>query len=325
MSSLKFTSVYINDFFTVVGQKESAGKLKKFDFVIDDYYFGEKTFELAEIKMQKTIIDNLLARNNLLESEIDCLVGGELSNQLTATNYNAKNYSFPILGVYSACASYVESLIILSNLVNSGQMKKGFTITSSHNLTAEKQFRFPVEYGAPKNSCSSHTATGACGNYLSNTKSKIKIESATIGSVIEYGIKDAGNMGAIMAPAAAETLTRHLHDLNRDANYYDLILTGDLGEIGSKIFKEFLKATKNLSLTNHLDSACEIYTEEQKVNAGASGPVALPIVMWNKIIRMAKYKKILLIATGSLHSPIMVNQKLAVPAIAHAISLEVTK
>ncbi len=323
MSSLKFNNVYINNSYTVAGPLESKGLIKKFDCKMKDYYFGEKTFEQAEIKMQKTVIDNLLKKNNLKDKDVNCLIGGDLSNQLTATGYNAKNYDISFLGVYNACASYPESLIILANLIESNQMQNGIIITSSHNLTSEKQFRFPVEYGAPKPDFTTFTATGSVGNILSNKKSSLKVESATIGKVIDFGIKDAQNMGAVMAPAAAEVLVKHLKDLKRNYDYYDLILTGDLGSIGCKILKEFLNKTTKINLTNHVDAGCEIYKEDQRTCAGASGPVSLPLVLWNKVFHNPQIKKVLIIGTGSLHSPVMVNQKLSIPAIAHAVSLEV--
>lgn len=327
MGSLTFTNVYINDAFTIAGPMEKKGQIKKFDRTISDYYFGEKTFEKCEIKMQRIVIENLIKKNGLRERDIDCIIAGELSNQLTASTYTAAEFDIPMLGVYSACACYVESLIILSNLIDSGKMSRGIALTSSHNLCSEKQFRFPIEYGAPKGAHTTFTATGSVGNILSNKKSNIKIESGTIGKVIDYGIKDATNMGAVMAPAAAEVLVRHLKDMKRKANYYDVILTGDLGEVGSTLFKEFLRLNYKMTIENHVDSGCEIYKPDQKnkTNAGASGPVAIPMVLWNKVLTDSRFKKVLVIATGSLHSPVMVNQKNTIPAIAHAISLEVLK
>ena len=137
------------------------------------------------------------------------------------------------------------------------------------------------------------------------------------------GIKDVNNIGAVMAPAAASTIVRHLEELKRDINYYDLILTGDLGKIGTKILKEFLNINHNIKLNNHIDAGTMIYSESQNINSGASGPVCLPLVLFTKILKNKKYKKILLIGTGSLHTPTLVNQKNSIAAIAHAISLEV--
>lgn len=322
MASLIFKNVYINDQETVVGPYENNGILN-FNNSIKDFYGDEKSFENCEIKLQKMVFDNILHKNNLSDINIDLVVGGDLMNQITATSFNMRDYNIPFLGVYSACASFPESLLILANMIDTKFFKKGIAITSSHNLTSEKQFRFPIEYGCLKPKRSTFTATGAVSTLVSNKVSKVKVESATIGRVIDYGIKDPFNMGAVMAPAAASTIVNHLNELNRSINYYDVVLTGDLGEVGSQILKEFLLKNNNIKMKNHLDAATLIYSDEQETFSGASGPVALPIVLFNKILKQRKYKKILIVGTGSLHSPVMCNQKNTIPSIAHAISLEV--
>ncbi|MBQ6687198.1 MAG: stage V sporulation protein AD [Bacilli bacterium] len=323
MSSLKFDNVYIKNSFSIAGPLEKNGQIKKFDLTMDDYYYREKTFEQAEIKMQRIVIDNLLLQNKLLDGDIDYLIGGELYNQIAISSYSAKYYQIPFLGLYSACATFVESVSVGANLINSKQANNIIAVTSSHNLNSEKQFRFPVEYGAPKPHTATFTATGCVGALLTNEKSKIRVDSATIGIPIDMGMKDANNMGAVMAPAAAETLARHLLDLKRSSDYYDLILTGDLGEIGTKIFREYIKRSYDLKLKKHIDAGSELYLDNQETYAGASGPVALPLVLFNRILKTNKYKKILIIGTGSLHTVSLINQKNTIPAIAHAVSLEV--
>jgi stage V sporulation protein AD len=323
MSSLFFPNAYIKDFYLLVGPLEKMSKIKKYDFFLNDYYFGEKTFEQAEIKMQKLAIKNLITRNDLKEEDIDCLIGGDLLNQISATSYSKDNNDISFLGVYSACATFVESLIISSLLIEKSNIKNVIAITSSHNLTAERQFRYPVEYGALKSKTSTFTATGACSALVVKEKAKIKIESTTIGKVINLGCNDVSNMGAIMAPAAGDTLHNHLKELKREIDYYDLIMTGDLGCIGSDIFKRYIKECYNLQIKNYIDAGCEIFIHDDITNSGGSGPVCLPLVFFGKIIDNKKYKRVLLIATGSLHSTTMVNQKQSIPAIAHAISLEV--
>jgi stage V sporulation protein AD len=323
VGSLVFKNIYINDYYSVVGPLEKNSRLKIYDVGLKDYYFGVKTFEQAEIKMQQTVIDNLMIKNNLQESEIDLIVGGDLLNQISATGYAMKNYSFPLLGIYAACATFAESLIVSASFLNNSKIKKVLTITSSHNLTAERQFRYPVEYGAPKPHTATFTATGAIGTIMSKKESKIKVESATVGAVVDMGINDPNNMGAVMAPAAAKTLFMHLNDLKRDIDYYDVVLTGDLGCVGASIFKEYLKVTYNIKLKKYFDAGCELYLKEQDTYAGGSGPVCLPLILFNQIIPSKKYKKILIIATGSLHSTTLVNQHKTIPAIAHAVSLEV--
>ena len=322
MASLKFNNVYIKDSFTVAGPLESEGQIGKFDIMMEDYYYKEKTFIDAEIRMQKVVIDNLLYRNKAAGT-IDLLLGGDLSNQLTITNFSAKHFAIPFLGVYSACASFAESLIIASEFIESGNIKNAIAITSSHNLNAERQFRFPIEYGAPRVKTTTFTATGAVGTLLTQEKNKIKVESATLGNVLDYDQKDATHMGAVMTPAAVEVLMKHLEDLKRDVSYYDVILTGDLGKIGTKIFREFLNQNYGIKIKNHMDAGCEIFLPSQEVYSGSSGPVTLPLVLFNKVIKNTKFKTILFIATGSLHYKDTTNQKKSIPSIAHAVSLEV--
>ena len=318
MASIKFNNVYLDKSYSVVSDLEAKGSIKNYDLVINDYYFGLKTFEGAEIKMQKVVIDYLLNNN-----KIDLIVGGDLSNQLALTSFMAANYDISYLGMYSACATFNSALIILSTLIDSKKIKKGIAITSSHNKVAERQFRYPIEYGAPRVLRSTYTATGSCGVIVTEDKTKIKVESATIGRAVDYGIKDALNMGAVMAPAACDTLYKHLKDLKRDINYYDVILTGDLGVVGSKLFKELLQEEHDIKIRNHIDAGSILYKKEQKLYSGASGPAAIPLVLFNKILKEKKYKKILVLATGSLHSTTLVNQKNSIPATSHAISLEV--
>ena len=298
MASKQFKNIYLNDFITLVGPLEKESHLKKYNLIMDDYYYGEKTFEQAEIKMQKSVIDQLLKQNSLKNADISLLVGGDLTNQIAITSYSAKNYNFPFLGLYSACATFVESLIVAATFVESG-CKKVIGVTSSHNLTAEKQFRYPIEYGAPRPHTATFTTTGAISTLISKKESKIKIESATIGTPIDMGISDANNMGAVMAPAAASTLMLHLTELKRDINYYDLILTGDLGCVGAKILEDYLLTNYNIKMKKYLDAGCELFLSSQETYAGGSGPACLPLVFFNKILTTKKYKKILLIATGA--------------------------
>ena len=307
MASLKFNNVYIKDWYSIASSNETLGPIKKYNQVIADHYFGEKTFERAEMKMQSTVIDNLIKRNDL-QKGIDLLIGGELSNQLSLTNFTASKYNIPYLGVYSACASFNEALIIMSIFLNDRKIKNGLCLTSSHTEVAERQFRYPIEYGAPRFKRSTMTATGSVGVILAHEGN--------------YGLTDVNNMGAVMAPAAAETLMKHLKDLKISADYYDLILTGDLGRTGSKLFLEILKKN-NLNLTNYQDAGSMLFKEKDFENSGSSGPVTLPLVVFNKIIQNKKYKNILLLATGALHSPTLVNQHEEIPAISHAVSLEV--
>lgn len=323
MASLKFNNVYLTDWLTLAGPLESNSKLKKIDMKMNDYYFGEKTFEQAEVKMQNIVIKNIVEKNKLTYTDINLIVGGDLLDQISATSYACTNLPISLLGVYSACATFPETLIIGSMSLQDKNIKKVLSVTSGHNLTAERQFRYPIEYGCPKPHTSTFTSTASISTLLTKEVGKIKVESATIGKAIEKGITDANNMGAVMAPAAALTLSEHLKDLKRDLNYYDLILTGDLGCIGSQIFQEYCNKAYNLNVKKHLDAGCELYLKSQETYSGGSGPACLPLVLFSKIIPTNKYKKILIIGTGALLSKTFTNQKSVIPAIAHAVSLEV--
>lgn len=328
METFQYKNVYLNDVSTIAGPYEKKGPLSSyFDKTMDDFYFKKETWEQAESKLIEESVDILLRKLGKTRFDIDLHISGDLLNQLVASNYAASQLKIPFLGVYSACATSVEGLIIGANMVEGNFVKNCITSVSSHNNAAEKQFRYPVEYGGPKPKTATFTSTGGASAYLSREKSLIRVDSATIGTVQDMGIKDAFHMGAVMAPAAASTIYKHLLNTKRNINYYDLILTGDLGVYGEKILKEFMKTEYNLDLKNYNDTATMLYDlENQPVNAGGSGPACAPLVTFGFVIDKMKKKEIkhvLLVATGSLHSTTMVNQKLTIPSIAHAISLEV--
>ena len=328
--TFKYSNVYIHDTALVTGPYEKNGPLQSFfDKSYPDLYFGTNTWEAAESKLIEESVDILLSKLGKTKSEINLHISGDLLNQLVSSNYAASRLEIPFLGVYNACATSVEGLIIGSNMIEARQIKNCICSVSSHNNAAEKQFRYPVEYGGPKPKTTTFTTTGGASAYLSYDKKEIKIESATVGTVVDMGIKDAYHMGAVMAPAAAKTLHDHLKDTKREVDYYDLILTGDLGIYGKSIFKDFLKTEYNLNLKNYNDTATMIYDlEKQPVYAGGSGPACAPLVTYGYIFSEMKKKhlnRVLLIATGALMSTTMVNEKFSIPSIAHAISLEVVE
>lgn len=324
MSSFKYNNVYIKDYKTIVGPKEKNGNIP-FDEYIKDYYFEEQSIEDAEIKMQEYVLNKIMINNKLMPSKIGVVAGGDLTDQISITSYNLVNRNLPFLGLYNACATFNESLILLSNLIESNMIENGIAITSSHNLNSERQYRFPIEYGYNQIPYSTFTTTGAASCLLTNKKTNIKIESSTIGTVVDYGIKDSSNMGAVMAPSAAATLNKHLTELNRDINYYDLIVTGDLGAYGSKLFLNLIREDYNYTPLSYFDASSILYDNNEMEIEGGSGPVVMPLILFNKILKDNKYKKILLLATGSLHSPLMVNLKKSIPSITHAVSIEVIK
>ena len=326
--TFKYNNVYINDTALVTGPYEKNGPIGSFfDKSYSDFYFGSNTWESAESKLIEESVNILLSKLGKKKNEIDIHISGDLLNQISASNYAASRLGIPYMGIYNACATSVEGLIIGSNMVESKQIKNCVVSVSSHNNAAEKQFRFPVEYGGPKPKTTTFTTTGGASCYLSYDKKGIKVDSATLGTVVDMGITDVYHMGAVMAPAAAKTLYDHLTNTKREVDYYDLILTGDLGIYGKKIFKEYLKDEYNIEIKNYDDTAVMIYDiENQPVYAGGSGPACAPLVTYGYIfnkMKKGKLNKVLLIATGALHSPSMVNEKFSIPSIAHAISLEV--
>jgi len=326
--TFKYNNVYINETSTITGPYENKGPLSKyFDKSYDDFYFGMKTWEQAESKMLEESVDMLLKKIDKTRFNIDVQISGDLLNQIVATNYAARNLSIPLIGIYGACSTSCLGLIIASNMLEAKQIKNAIVSVSSHNNASEKQYRQPVEYGGPKRKTATFTVTGGASAYLSREQSKIKVESGTLGSVIDLGVNDALNMGAVMAPAAAQTIAKHLNDTNRTADYYDLILSGDLGRYGKDILKEYMQVEYNIELKNYDDSACMIYElDNQPVYAGGSGPACLPLVTYGYILdqmKKGKLSRVLLVATGALLSPTMANEKFGIPAIAHAISLEV--
>lgn len=320
--TFKYNDIYINATATIVGPYEAKSPFNKlFDFNYDDLYFGLPTWEQAESKIINEVVDLLLKKYNITNT--DLLISSDLLNQLAASNYAAVNTNFFYIGVYAACASSALQLALAACLIESGFINNAICVASSHNNGAEKQFRYPTEYGGPKPKTATFTATGSAAAFVSNKKSHIKIDSATIGKVIDSNLNDAFNMGGVMAKAAGDTIYNHLKETSRDIDYYDLVLTGDLGIYGKKILTDYMKSEYNINLKNYNDSGTMLYNKD--ICAGASGPVCLPLITYSYVfneMNKKNLKRVLLVATGSLHSTTMVNQKLTIPSIAHAISLE---
>ena len=325
-----YKNVYIKETSTVAGIYEEDGPLKKYfdKLYSDDFYFGEKSFEKAEIKLLKDAVNILLSKTNLNDKDIDLLISGDLLNQIVASNYMVRDFNIPFLGIYNACATSGEGLIIASNFVDSKKVNNCIVATSSHNMAAEKQFRNPTEYGTPKPETSTFTVTGGAAILLTNKKTDIRIDSTTTGIVIDKGITDVNHMGAVMAPAAADTIYRHLKNTKRTVNDYDLIVTGDLGKYGKEILINYMKKEYNLNISKKYDDCgTMIYdVKKQPVLAGGSGPCCSALVNFSYIYKMLKdkkFKRVLLVPTGAIFSPTLVFQKESIPAIAHAVSLEV--
>lgn len=326
--TFKYNNVYINEVSTITGPKEGEGPLSKFfDKSYSEYYMGSDTWEQAEIKMNTENIDLLLNKSNRSKKDVDIFISGDLLNQIVASSYAASTLNIPYMGIYSACATSTEGIIIASNMIEGGLINNSIVNVSSHNNASEKQFRYPVEYGGPKPVTQTFTVTGSASALISNKKSNIKVESATLGKCIDSGVKNVFDMGSVMAIAAADTIDKHLKDTKREIGYYDLILTGDLGMYGKSLLKDVLKDEYGYDTRNVDDSACMIYDiNKQSVYAGGSGPACIALVTYSYILnlmRQGKLNRVLMVATGALMNPTMVNQKLSIPSIAHAVSLEV--
>ena len=324
----KFNNVYIEDSFTIAGVYEKDGPIASYiDLIYDkDLYYGCDTFEKAEEKMLSNSISKLLSRVKMIDKDIDYVISGDLQNQIASSDYAMRDFNIPFLGIFSACATFGEGLFLAANLIEGKMAKNIIVSTSSHNMVAERQFRNPTEYGAPKKKTSTFTSTGAASILLTNKKSKIKVTSATLGIVQDKGITDVNNMGAVMAIAAADTLKRHFKDLDIKPDYYDLILTGDLGIYGKEILIEYLKDYNYDISNNYNDCGLILYDrDKQEVFAGASGPSSSALTLCSYILKEmhnGKYKRILIVPTGAIFSPTRVFQKDSIPSIAHAISLE---
>ncbi|MBQ6546752.1 MAG: stage V sporulation protein AD [Bacilli bacterium] len=327
----KLSNVYVEETALVAGPLEKEGPLKEyFDKTYDDYNLKE-SLELSEVQMNKDVLDIILKKTNQEEKDIDLIVAGDLLNQLCATSYAIKDLNRPYLGVFSACATSMESVIIASKMIDKEkEQKRAICLTSSHNLTSEKQFRNPTEYGYTKPKTATFTSTGAAAIMLTNKKTNIKVTSYTIGTIEDLNQKDVNNMGAVMAPAAADTIFKHLTNLKITPDYYDLILTGDLGIYGKEILKDYMKQNYNITLNNYNDCGAMLYdmNRQKEITAGGSGPVCSCLVNYGYIYNMLKeknIKKVLLVTTGALFSPTFLFQKQSILSIAHAVSLEAGK
>lgn len=327
---LNFRNVYVDNASTVCGPYEAKGPLaKNFDKkYTEDLYCKEKSFEKAEIRLLEDSIKILLKKTKLTSKDIDLVIVGDLLNQITSSCYGALNLKSPFLGIYTACATSIEGLLIGSTFIDGGKVNNALISCSSHNMSSEKQFRNPTEYGSPKPETATFTATGGASILLSNKPSRIRVVNGLIGTIVDLNQKDAFNMGAAMAGAAADTLYKYLTETNTKVSDYDLILTGDLGKYGKEILKDLMKNEYNIDLSkNYNDCGTMLYDlEEQKeVMAGGSGPVCSALVNYSTILKDLmenKYKKVLLIATGALFSPIMLYQKENILSIANLICLE---
>ena len=315
---------------TIAGPKECAGIVGKYvDKALIDDMFEESTYEKAECKILKFAVQKAIANANATEEDVDMLISGDLLNQIISASFTARDFKTPFLGVYSACATLAESYALAATLIDGGYYKKIVAATGSHFASAERQYRYPLELGNTRPPQAQWTVTGAGGAFIADmgaTNSKIAITSATFGRVVDFGITDVNNMGAAMAPAAADTILTHFKETGRNTNYYDLILTGDLGALGSRILKD-LTWEKGVDISpNHVDCGEIIYNVIEDEFQGGSGAGCSAVVLNSYVLDKLKkreLKKVLFVATGALLSTVSSGQGESVPGIAHAISLEV--
>lgn len=319
--------VSIKSTYSIAGPLEGKGSfVDYYDMILEDDCWDCKSYEKTEIKMRKHVIDSLMKNEGLSESDIDCITGGDLLNQIVPTSFSAREYEIPFLGMYGACSTFGQSLAVASMLIDGGYMDKILCSTSSHYCTAERQYRQPLELGTQPTPTSQWTVTGAGAVLLVKDDGKVpKIKSVTIGKIVDLGIDDANNMGAAMAPAATDTIITHLKDTDRSPDYYDMIVTGDLGKYGLEILN-YLAKEDGYNLSNVLnDCGAMIYTDKQKATQGGSGAGCSSLVFssyFYKEMKKGTFKKILLVPTGALLSKVSSLQGESIPAVAHAIDIE---
>lgn len=334
LGSLRFKETpFILGAASIVGTKEGDGPLGDyFDMVSNDDRFGENTWETAESTLQKEVLALAMGKSKVDKKDIRYLFAGDLLGQSMATYFGLKGYDIPLFVVYGACSTCGESLALASMTVAGGFADCVATVTSSHFGSAEKQFRFPLEYANQRPVSSTWTVTGGGAYLLSNEefagkRQKIaKITGITTGTVVDYGVKDSMNMGAAMAPAAAELIVRHLKDFCATPENYDRIITGDLGKVGSGILIDLLEKEGIRIKGRHQDCGCLIYEDDrQNTGSGGSGCGCSASVLsayFLPMLQSGKLKKILFIPTGALISPVSFNEGNSVPGIAHGIVIE---
>lgn len=314
---------------SAVGPLEGKSVFKSyFDYVSNDEYFNVKTHEQAQAKLIHLAWNEILKKGNLKEDEIEYFLSGDLINQMTPTNFAGRDLATAFIGVFSACATSVSSLIIAALLTELGASKYAIAGASSHHNATERQFRYPVLYGGQKPATAQWTVTA--GGYAlvgKHTKGKPSIVAATFGHVIDYDVKDPFHMGGAMAPAAYDTITRHLEARNQKLDHYDVIMTGDLGKTGLQILKGcFMQTGQSESVSVIRDAGAEFYGEDSFFLSGASGAGCSAAVFFSYAMAQfasGRYKRALFVATGALLSPVTFQQGESIPSIAHAIEITI--
>ncbi|WP_077622208.1 stage V sporulation protein AD [Sediminibacillus massiliensis] len=312
---------------TVGGPFEAAGNIPDdFDLLHSDLYMQQDSFEKAHKILLEEACQKTIEKAGIQKEQVNFFIAGDLINQITPTSFSAKTLGTPYFGLFGACSTSMEGLALSAYIVNSQGADYILTGASSHNSAVEKQFRYPTEYGGQKPPTAQWTVTGAGTALIGRQGNGPRVTSATIGKVIDMGLTDPFNMGGAMAPAAVDTIEAHLSDLGLAADHYDLIITGDLGQIGRQVSFDLLNEHGiNLPSNKYVDCGLTIYTKDQKVHAGASGAGCSAVVTYGHFLkRMIKgeLNRILVVATGALLSPLTTQQKESIPCIAHAVAIE---
>jgi stage V sporulation protein AD len=320
---------------SVAGKKEGEGPLgAHFDVIQQDPLVGKDSWEEAESELIRQAATKVLEKAGMKNTDIRYLVGGDLLGQLIATSFGIAELEIPTFGLYGACSTMGEAISVGSILIDGGFADRVIALTSSHFAGAEKQFRFPLDYGNQRPYSATWTVTGSGAVIISNQSSanqgpeeaQVVIKGITTGKIVDYGIKDSMNMGAAMAPAAFDTIKQNLEDLGVQPSYYDKIITGDLGYVGKNILIDLLKE-KNYDISaNHMDCGIEIFDKDsQDTHAGGSGCGCSALVFTGYILKQLKvraWKRILFLPTGALLSQVSFNEGKTVPGIAHAVIVE---
>ncbi|MBO5106142.1 MAG: stage V sporulation protein AD [Clostridia bacterium] len=310
----------------VGGVYEKEGPLGgEFDYIFEDPTAGEECWEQAESMLQKTALELALKKSGNNKENIDAVFAGDLLNQCVGSTFGIMEYGIPFAGVYGACSTMALSLIMASVFVDGGFATNAAAVTSSHFCSAERQFRFPLEYAGQRPPTAQRTTCASGAVIVSNKPSKIYVRSALLGKTVDYGIADANNMGAAMAPAAADTILKYLRETNTRPLDYDKIFTGDLGQVGSELLYDICSEDNVDLRKNHLDCGLLIYDRiKQNVDAGGSGCGCSASVLCTHILNklsVGEYKRVLFCATGALLSPTTTNQGENIPSIAHLVEL----
>lgn len=324
--TFKFSNASITTFAAVVGKVEGEGPYgSEFDEVIEDNKGGTDTWEQAEAELQKKSLHYAMDKAELTPEKMDLIFAGDLLNQCTGSSYGLKEYYIPFLGIYGACSTFAEGLLLSASMVNAGYVENAAAVTSSHFSSAERQFRFPLNYGGVRTPTAQWTATASGAAIVDASQRPPFIRAATVGKIQDMGITDLNNMGAAMAGAAYDTITRHMKHMGTHPENYDLIITGDLGQVGSDMMYELFKRDGVSIEGKHKDCGLMIYDRDrQDVHAGGSGCGCSASMMCGyflKKVRRGELKRILYTATGALMSPTMVQQGGSIPGIAHTVEI----